>query len=193
MKIIIASLLFITSISVANAGFIGNSLDAGYRYTDLSTDILMPLVPKYVEDGEEWSSNLFSIDADDSSITISGRSLSSSGSSVFTGSFNGWIFTDLSESIDDITRVTIDSTTSLNGFGSSNIRFTQNSISLNFAGITYSELFVKVNVDFGSTRSARSAVPEPSIIALFGLGLAGLGLAHRRRLRHRFMCFRHSA
>jgi hypothetical protein len=46
MKIIIASLLFITSISVANAGFIGNSLDAGYRYTDLSTDILMPLVPK---------------------------------------------------------------------------------------------------------------------------------------------------
>jgi hypothetical protein len=193
MKIIIAALLFITSISVANAGFIGNSLGAGYRYTDLPTDILMPLVPKLVEDGEEWSSNLFSIDADDSSITISGRSLSSSGSSVFTGSFNGWIFTDLSESIDDITRVTIDSTTSLNGFGSSNIRFTQNSISLNFAGITYSELFVKVNVDFGSTRSARSAVPEPSIIALFGLGLAGLGLAHRRRLRHRFMCFRHSA
>jgi hypothetical protein len=190
MKIIIASLLFITSISVANAGFIGNSLDADYRYTDLSTDILMPLVPKLVEDGEEWSSNLFSIDADDSSITISGRSLSSSGSSVFTGSFNGWIFTDLSESIDDITRVTIDSTTSLNGFGSSNIRFTQNSISLNFAGITYSDLFVKVNVDFGSTGST---VPEPSIIALFGLGLAGLGLARRRRLRHRFMFLCHSA
>ena len=188
MKIIIASLLFITSISVANAGFIGNSLDADYRYTDLSTDILMPLVPKYVEDGEEWSSNLFSIDADDSSIAISGSS--PSGPSVFTGSFNGWIFKDVSESIDDITRVTIDSTTSLNGFGSSNIRFTQNSISLNFAGITYSDLFVKVNVDFGSTGST---VPEPSIIALFGLGLAGLFLAHRRRLRHQFMCLCHSA
>jgi hypothetical protein len=193
MKIIIAALLFITSISVANAGFIGNSLDAGYRYTDPSDDFLIPLFSKSVADGEEWSSDLFSIDADDSFITISGSSLSSSGSSFFTGSFNGWIFTDVSESIDDITGVTIDSTTSLTGFDSSNISFTQNSISLNFAGITYSDLFVKVNVDFGSTRSARSAVPEPSIIALFGLGLAGLGLAHRRRPRHRFMCLCHSA
>jgi hypothetical protein len=193
MKITIAALLFITSLSVANAGFIGNSLDAGYRYTDLSTDILMPLVPKLVGDGEEWPSIYFPIDVDDSSITISGSSLNTSGPSVFTGSFNGWIFTDVSESIDDITGVTIDSTTSLTGFGSSNISFTQNSISLNFAGITYSDLFVKVNVDFGSTRTARSAVPEPSIIALFGLGLAGLGLAHRRRLRDRFMCLCHSA
>jgi hypothetical protein len=190
MKITIAALLFITSISVANAGFIGNSLDAGWRYTDLSTDILRPLFSKSVEDGEEWSSNLFSIVANNSSITISGSSLNTSGSSFFTGSFNGWIFTDVSESIDDITGVTIDSTTSLTGFDSSNISFTQNSISLNFAGITYSDLFVKVNVDFGSTRSA---VPEPSIIALFGLGLAGLGLAHRRRLRHRFMCLCHPA
>ncbi len=191
MKITIAALLFIMSISVANAGFIGNSLDADYRYTNGSTVYLDLWGHKVVKDAkEEWSSNLFSIDADDSSITISGRSLSSSGSSVFTGSFNGWIFTDLSESIDDITRVTIDSTTSLNGFGSSNIRFTQNSISLNFAGITYSDLFVKVNVDFGSTGST---VPEPSIIALFGLGLAGLGLARRRRLRHRFMFLCHSA
>jgi hypothetical protein len=194
MKIIIAALLFITSISVANAGFIGNSLGAGYRYTDLSTDpptdILMPLLPKLVEDGKEWPSNFLSIDADDSSITISGESSSDRGSSFSIGSFNGWIFTDVSESIDDITGVTIDSTTSLTGFDSSNISFTQNSISLNFAGITYSDLFVKVNVDFGSTRSA---VPEPSIIALFGLGLAGLGLAHRRRLRHRFMCLCHSA
>ena len=194
MKIIIAALLFITSISVANAGFIGNSLDAGYRYTNGSTVYLDPWGHKVVKDvKEEWPSNPFSIDADDSTITISGRSLSSSGSSVFTGSFNGWIFKDVSESIDDITGVTIDSTTSLTGFGSSNIRFTQNRIFLNFAGITYSDLFVKVNVDFGSTRSARSAVPEPSIIALFGLGLAGMGLARRRCFRHRFMCLCHSA
>jgi hypothetical protein len=193
MKITIAALLFITSISVANAGFIGNSLDAGWRYTDPNRDILTHLVPELVEDGEEWSSNLFSIVANNSSITISGSSLNTSGPSVFTGSFNGWIFTDVSESIDDITGVTIDSTTFLTGFGSSNISFTQNSISLNFAGITYSDLFVKVNVDFGSTRSARSAVPEPSIIALFGLGLAGMGLARRRCFRHRFMCLCHSA
>ena len=193
MKITIAALLFITSISVANAGFIGNSLDADYRYTNGPTDYLEHWGHKSVKDGKEWPDNpfsIFSIDADDSSITISGSSWNTSGPSSFTGSFNGWIFTDVSESIDDITGVTIDSTTSLTGFDSSNISFTQNSISLNFAGITYSDLFVKVNVDFGSTRSA---VPEPSIIALFGLGLAGLGLAHRRRLRHRFMCLCHPA
>jgi hypothetical protein len=192
MKITIAALLFIMSISVANAGFIGNSLDADYRYTNGSTVYLDPWGHKVVKDGkEEWPSNPFSIDADDSSITLSGSS--PIGPSSFIGSFNGWIFTDVFESIDDITGVTIDSTTSLEGFGSSNISFTQNSVSLNFAGITYSDLFVKVNVDFGSARSARSAVPEPSIIALFGLGLAGLGLAHRRRPRYRFMCLCHSA
>ena len=188
MKIIIASLLFITSMSVANAGFIGKTLDARYLYIELPAEYSTPLSSKSVGDNIEWPfAQTFSINVDDSSITISGKSLDDSGISVFSGSFNGWIFTDESKTIDDITGVTIDDITgvtilknSLSGFDSSRISFTQDSISLNFSDITYSDVFVKVNVDFGSTRSARSAVPEPSIIALFGLGLAGLGLARRR-------------
>ena len=180
MKIIIASLLFITSMSVANAGFIGKTLDARYLYIELPAEYSTPLSSKSVGDNIEWPyAQTFSINVDDSSITISGKSLDDSGISVFSGSFNGWIFTDESKTIDDITGVTIVKN-SLKGFDSSDISFTQDSISLNFSGITYSNVFVKVNVDFGSTRSARSAVPEPSIIALFGLGLAGLGLARRR-------------
>ena len=180
MKIIIASLLFITSMSVANAGFIGKTLDASYLYIKSPAKYSTPLSSKSVGDNIEWPyAQTFSINVDDSSITISGKSLEDSGISVFLGSFNGWIFTDESKTIDDITGVTIVKN-SLKGFDSSDISFTQDSISLNFSGITYSNVFVKVNVDFGSTRSARSAVPEPSIIALFGLGLAGLGLARRR-------------
>jgi hypothetical protein len=180
MKIIIASLLFITSMSVANAGFIGKTLDASYLYIKSPAKYSTPLSSKSVGDNIEWpNAQTFSINVDDNSITISGKSLEDSGISVFLGSFNGWIFTDESKTIDDITGVTIVKN-SLKGFDSSDISFTQDSISLNFSGITYSNVFVKVNVDFGSTRSARSAVPEPSIIALFGLGLAGLGLARRR-------------
>ena len=57
------------------------------------------------------------------------------------------------------------------------LNFTDTSISINMAGVIFDPLgsFV-VNI---ATR--HEELPEPATIALFGLGLAGLGLAARRR------------
>lgn len=174
MKIIIASLLFMTSISVANAGFIGNTLDADYLYSDIET-VMDDMTNKEVGLGAEWTSFDLSIDANDSSIVIKKTGAYSSFGS--DGTFNGWSFTDTLGAIDDIIAVTIDTST-LVGFDSSGISFTQDSIFLNFIGIDNgTDFYFKVNVDFDSSDSS---VPEPSIIALFGLGLAGLGFARRR-------------
>ena len=173
MKIIITSLLFITSISVANAGFIGNTLDADYLYDDIGA-VYDGMTDEVVGVDAEWTILSFSIDADDSSIAIKRSGRYDFG---VAGTFNGWSFTDTLGAIDDIIAVTIDTST-LVGFDSSGISFTQDSIFLNFIGIDNgTDFYFKVNVDFDSSDSS---VPEPSIIALFGLGLAGLGFARRR-------------
>jgi|TARA_B110000114_G_scaffold165063_1_gene185121 hypothetical protein len=175
MKIIIAALLFITSISTANAGFIGKTLDAYFESKNIngSNFFSAQLGRKKVGVVMEWEHMGFLIDAGDKSIVIEKK-----GTIEFKNYtlFSGWIFTDDSGLIDDIAKVTIDSGTSAI-FDQERIIFNENSIFLDFSDIKKEDgIYVKVKVEFDSTRSA---VPEPSIIALFGLGLAGLGLARR--------------
>lgn len=75
----------------------------------------------------------------------------------------------------DIHGVSLDASSNLAGFGANRITFDNDSIAVNWAGLTFDgDTRVVLNVDAGN-------LPEPGSYALVAVALAGLGLARRRK------------
>ena len=88
-------------------------------------------------------------------------------------SFNGFRVFDLFGTIPGFLSVTINPATNLAGFDASRITFDADNILVNWQGLAFNtETVVSLDV---------SAVPEPSTLALIGLGIPGLVRAARRR------------
>ncbi len=89
--------------------------------------------------------------------------------------FNGPRFTDLNGTIDDIAGFIINPLTNMADFNETLITFSADSIQWNWAGLDFdADTIVAVDVEF-------ARVPEPSTLALLGIGLFGMGLARRRK------------
>jgi hypothetical protein len=74
----------------------------------------------------------------------------SSGGSFASGTFNGYVFTDLNDTIPDIQDVSIDPTTTL-GIDGNRVSFNQNQIFINVASLSYnSSSKIKLYVNFSS-------------------------------------------
>lgn len=75
----------------------------------------------------------------------------------------------------NITSVTLDDSSNLGGFDASHVTFDNDSVAVNWAGLSFNgNTRVVLNVTAGT-------VPEPGSYALVAVALAGLGLAMRRR------------
>lgn len=63
------------------------------------------------------------------------------------------------------------------GLDSSRLTFDSNSIGINWQGLSFTEsTIVSLDVEFDSVE-----VPEPASIALFGLGVAGIGFSRKKK------------
>lgn len=91
--------------------------------------------------------------------------------------FNGWVISDQINGLNDITGVTINPSSTWLAFNQSNIAFTADSITVNWAALNFSSGDrLLLDVTF-----AAAGVPEPSTWAMMLLGFGCVGFAMRRR------------
>ncbi len=174
----------------AEAGLIGKSLDAVYYYPTATTAYPQAsFTPANftVGAGQETDGSIegvthILVDFADASLTVTLTTVLAS-PTWGTAPFNGVIFT--SAAALGITSATVDPGTTMSGFDDSRVSFDANRIGINWNGLSYVDGTV-VKLDFGV-----AAVPEPTSLALFSVGLVGLAaLAGPAGLRRRAACSR---
>jgi PEP-CTERM motif len=164
------------------AGFLGNTLLIEWYFPDLGTVIATenPVVGGGIEFVGRFGGP--DIDVADTTIQFTGAV----SGSFSPASFNGFVFTDSLNSIDDILGVSIQSQTGYTDFDAADISFTANSISVNFQGATSIDGAdgnqVTLSVRFADGNGGNGGqVPEPATLALLSIGIAGLAFMRRRK------------
>lgn len=162
--------------SQAKAAWIGDTVGLNYYYPDsgsLYENLGTGTVP-----GATFSlvnevgvgSNTVVVNADQIVVNLD----PGEGDSWSPGSFNGWVLTDLT-SDPGITGVSIASQSNF-ALTPGDISFTSDSVTVNWAGLTFGpSSAVTLDVSFGT------AVPEPASLSLFASALIGFGALRRRR------------
>ena len=117
---------------------------------------------------------LLDVDLGANTITLTKATSNVGFGGLRTFPFNGFRFTDINDTIGDFLSFSILSQTNVSNLSAANLSFIDNVLSTDLAST-----FWHSNV--GSTATfAFSTVPEPGMVALFGMGLAGIGFARRR-------------
>ncbi len=97
-----------------------------------------------------------------------------------TGSFNGFRVWDINGVIPAFTSVTVNPATNMVGFSAANITFDADNIYVNWQGLAMNPSTI-VSLDINGGGGSVGSVPEPTSIALLGMGGIGLVLARTRR------------
>jgi len=164
--ICLAILLFSGS---ANALLIGDTVHIAHNFDTLGTEIYTPM-DVLVEDGPGDVANVspwYSVDVDDSSVWVDYLGTTSWTDNV---NFNGLVISQIDSMLSNFV---ID--TNFVGWDDSRFTYADNSLRFDWQGLAFNtDTFFHIDFNDGE-------VPEPSIIALFGLGLIGLGFARRRK------------
>ena len=94
-----------------------------------------------------------------------------------SAAFSGWVLTDVFGTIDRFASVTIDAATNMIGLDASRLSFDEDSITLNWQGLSFDpDTYVVLNV---STSPDPIPIPEPGSLPLLTAAL--LGIAFMRR------------
>ncbi|MEM9927933.1 MAG: SdrD B-like domain-containing protein, partial [Cyanobacteria bacterium P01_D01_bin.50] len=118
-----------------------DTVGEGFEFTDLLGDQLLSGGNR-VDIRIDFSANSILFDFSESSPYTRTSS----------GTFNGYVFTDVSGTIPEISNVTIDETITNLGLDSSDITFTEDSIEVNVEGLSFNtDTIAKLDVEFGGT------------------------------------------
>jgi hypothetical protein len=172
---ILAMLLVSVAQAPATANFTGDSVNVQWLAPTTSSPLMDLGTQTITSAGNDY---LFM--GGSSTITVTPDAIeiakNTYGSGTFSeAGFNGFAFQDLTNAL--IAGVTVDSSTSLSGFDSSRVTFTDDTIWVNLQGLTFvSGSSVMLDVSFAD------AVPEPAYYQLGALlAFGGLGALRLRK------------
>ena len=161
--------------ATANASLMGDTVHIAQNYPVIGSEFYP--TDAVVGGGVEFSwPSVLTLDVGASSIDIIFNSVGFIDIPSGGNNHNGPIVSDLDFSLGGILSGFSNFSTNVAGFTAANIIFGDDFIGFNFDGLSMSgDQFIHVDLNFSSD------VPEPSALALLGLGLAGLSMARRKR------------
>jgi hypothetical protein len=154
-----------------NAGLVGDTVHIAHYWSDVGSEIFTPM-DVLVEDGTADVADVtpyYSVDVDDLSVFVD----FSNSATWANGTFNGLVISNIDTFLTDF----VVSTNMVNWVDS---KFTYSNDSLMF---NWNKLSVTNNTTFRLDFNVgnNSQVPEPTTLALIGLGLAGIGFSRKKK------------